>query len=198
MKRKLLILGMVLILFFALVVLTVCEKSEEINANNSNDVKTEEIMKDYTFEGLSFKLPSDFEKDSNERENTSIYNTEVKDNTMKLFSVAVISAEGSDFIESASNYLGDYDFSLTGYDIISKEEVKRDNYNGIETVSVDVKYNNSTVNGNAEVEYCYAQKNDTVYVICFEIFTQNGKTIETDDFEKSFTDIKNSLEFVEQ
>ncbi|MCR5186578.1 MAG: hypothetical protein K6D97_05635 [Clostridia bacterium] len=78
----------------------------------------------------------------------------------------------------------------------TKSETKLDEINGMKTVSVVVNYNNDSVNGNAEVEYLYTQKGDTVYVICCEIFSQGGEQIETNEFEETFKEVKNSLKLL--
>ncbi len=205
MKKKLLVFGMIVTLFMSLVILTACENTESIPSitpsaeteKNEESNAPEETMKDYTFEKLSYKLPSSYGEEDNDSESTMIYSSETTENVMTLFSVATLPAEGVDFIATASESLGDYDFELTGYDLVSKAEPKVEELNGIKTISVDVKYKNDSVNGEAEIEYCYAQEGDTVYVICFEIFTHSGKKIESSDFSYYFDSIKSSLIFAE-
>lgn len=197
MKSKVLVLGMVTILLMSMFVLTGCSTVEENTDNTSNNTEiVEEAMIDCTFKDLSFKLPQSYTEKEDANDDTVIYNTDVVDGKIKLFSVATIDSNGVDFIETATTSLADYNFELSGYDLISKGEAKLGEINGVKTISVDVKYHNDTVNGDAEVEYCYAQKEDTVYVICFEIFTQNGKEIKDGEFEETFKDIRASLKLV--
>ena len=193
MKSKLLAISMIILLLISTVVLSGCNKINE----NTEDLKEDnKAMVDYTFKDLSFKLPQDFTKRDGENTDTVIYNTEVVNGKLKIFSVATVPSEGVDFIETAATSLGDYGFELSGYDLTSKSETKLEEINGMKTVSVVVNYHSDSVNGDAVVEYCYAQKDDTVYVICCEIFTQNGQQVETNEFEETFKDVKSSIKLL--
>ena len=199
MKRITLIIGMIIALVFSMIILTACSSTDTTSKDNSDTAEEtkEEVINDYTYKELSFKLPSNYIESESGGEESKIYSTNFEDDVMKLFSVASLSAQGTDFIANASESLGEYDFALTGYDVTSKGDPQVGEINGMKTISVDMKYNNSTTNGNAEVEYCYAQKGDTVYVMCFELFTQNGKKIEESDLSTTFDTIKSSLKFAE-
>ena len=205
MKKSVLIFGTIIILAVFVIVLSGCSITTDTTSPETNDTVAEEtetqteeeVMNDYTFRELSFKLPSGYGETDENTEDTAVYTTIVDDKIMKVVSFGVFSAEGIDFVEDASESLAKYEFKLAGYEIVSKLDPKKVEFNGIPAIVVDVNYNNASVNGNGEVEYCYAQKGDDVYVICFEIFTQNGEKIEESDFSESFDSIKSSFEFAE-
>lgn len=205
MKKYLVVFGIFLVLVCSMVILTGCGSAQNSTNENKVEEKTEEkveekaaevVLKDYSYKDLSFKLTSDYEKTDSTSSDTLIYNTDIEEGKMKMFSVGSFSAEGiEDYVTLAADALKEQEFSLTGYKTVSKQDPKVVEYNGIKTLSIDVKYSNDSIKGEGEVEYCYAQKGDTIYVLCFEIFTQDNKKIENNDFSKAFDDVKSSLKF---
>lgn len=204
MKRSILIFGIIIVFAISIIVLSGCSSTNNITSQEVEDSidevidsNEEEVMKDYTFKELSFKLPSAYGETESDNEDTVIYSTEIQGKIMKLFSLSTFDAGEVNFVEDASEGLAQQEFKLTGYETVSKAEPKKVDFNGIPALLVDVKYNNASVNGDAEVEYCYAQNGNNVYVICFEIFTQNGEKIGESDFSDSFDSIKDSFQFAE-
>ena len=205
MKKKLLVFGMIVVLLMSMVVLTACEKTESTSEETKSTTGSveesketeEETMQDYTFKEFSFKLPSNYKLEDGDDEDTAIYSDEHESDKMRVFSVSTISAQGVDFIATAEESLGEYDFKLPGYDIISKSEPKTEEFNGVKTISVDVKSHQSTLNGNSEIQYYYAQKDDTVYVISLQIYAQNDIEITEEEFSKSYDAVKNSFSFAQ-
>ena len=204
MKKTLLIFGMITVLAFSVIILSGCSltKNDALQSVENSiaeivETNEEEVMKDYSFKDLSFKLPSSYGETESDTEDSVIYSTEVEGKTMKIVSFATFDAGEVDFVNDAAEALGQQEFSLTGYDTVSKTAPRKVDFNGIPALLVDVEYSNASVNGKGEVEYCYAQKGTTVYVFCFEIFTQNGEEIGETDFSDSFDSIKDTFKFAE-
>ena len=200
MKKTILMVGMIIVLMFSLIILTGCGATnvdtEIVEDTGEVETKEEVTMKDYSYEGLSFKLPSNYMITPSDNEDAVIYSVE-SDDALKLFSVATIPAQGTNFLENASDSLKEYEFKLVGYEATSRKDPTIVEYNGIKVISIDVNYESSAADSAAEVEYCYAQNGDTIYVICFEFFNKTGEKIEATDFANEFTQVKDSLKFAE-
>ena len=197
MRRSVLIIGMILVLISAMFVLTGCF-SDNTNENGNTNEKAEETINEYTYKDLSFKLPSSYKETEGNNSESLIFNTEIKNNVMNIFSVGSFDSQGiENYVDIAADALKDQEFALAGYETTLKKDPQVVEYNGIRVISIDIKYNNTTINGESEVEYCYAQKGDTIYVICFQMFGQAGKAIEDTEFAEEFDSIKNTLQFAE-
>lgn len=202
MKRIVLICGMILVLVCAMFILTGCETSTEKTDDTDNVVNTEEkaaeTVNEYAYKELSFKLPSNFKETEGNNGDNAIYNTEIENDIMKMFSVGSFDAQGiEDYVGLASEALKEQEFALPGYDVTLKKDPEIVEYNGIRTISILIDYNGTTANGDAKIEYCYAQKGNTVYVICFEMFAQKEKKIEDTEFANTFDAVKSTLQFAE-
>ena len=103
MKKYLVVFGIILVLVCSMVILTGCGSAQNSTNENKVEEKTEEkveekaaevVLKDYSYKDLSFKLTSDYEKTDSTSSDTLIYNTDIEEGKMKMFSVGSFSAEG--------------------------------------------------------------------------------------------------------
>ena len=200
MKKKFLVMGIMMALFMVMIILSGCTNIDGSNTND-NTISTEEIedaqevvMKDYTYKELSFKLPDSFEISDKSSEESTMYTTDLIDSEMKMFAISSLSAQGVNFIEQAEASLDDYPFEISNYELVEKGNVERKTLDGIDAISCTVKYKGKIIDGFAAVEYIYLQKDDTVYVVCCELFTEKGKEVNAADLSY-FDDIKGSFKF---
>ncbi len=202
MKKMIYIAGMIATLILSLILLTGCTTKEENEVvekktydYSSEVVNTDENSTEYKYNKFCFSLPNTYEETESDSRDAVIYSSEVVDDVKKRFSVGIFNADDKDFMKDALEALKTYEFKLLGYKAFSRKDPTLVEYNGIKVISVDVKYDSPNIDGDAEIEYCFVQNEDTVYVIYFEMFAQNGKKVENYNFDEAFNDIKSSLRF---
>jgi len=202
MKKLIHIAGIIVTLMVSLIIFTGCTTKEENEVvekktydYSSEVINTSENSTEYKYNKLYFSLPNTYEETESDSREAVIYSQEVIDDVKKRFSVGIFNADDKDFMKDALEALKTYEFKLLGYKAFSRKDPVEVEYNGIKVISVDVKYDSPNIDGDAEIEYCFVQNGDTVYVIYFEMFAQNGKRVENFNFAEAFNDIKSSLKF---
>lgn len=202
MKKLIIITRIIVTLILSLIVFTGCATKEkpEVVETKTNDYSSEVIAADeniteYKYNRFCFNLPNTYEETESDSRDAVIYSSEVIDDVKQRFSVGIFNADDKDFMKDALEALKTYEFKLLGYKAFSRKDPIEVEYNGIKVISVDVKYDSPNIDGDAEIEYCFVQNEDTVYVIYFEMFAQNGKRVENFNFVEAFNDIKSSLRF---
>lgn len=204
MKKLIIITRIIVTLILSLIVFTGCATKEktEVVETKTNDYSSEVIAADentteYKYNRFCFNLPNTYEETESDSRDAVIYSSEVIDDVKQRFSVGIFNADDKDFMKDALEALKTYEFKLLGYKAFSRKDPIEVEYNGIKVISIDVKYDSPNIDGDAEIEYCFVQNEDTVYVIYFEMFAQNGKRVENFNFAEAFNDIKSSLRFEE-